>query len=85
MATKENSTTVPEALEPQLAQLVTSKGLVQGELSGAECFYVGDDGESLVAEYKPTQQHSWVPGRPSSMAIGQSSMRDGERALVVTW
>ena len=85
MATKENSTTVPEALEPQLEALIARKGLTQDALESAECYYASDDGDNLLAEYPNRWQRSRVPGQPFQAEVGPSSMRDGERALVVTW
>lgn len=75
----------PEALEPDLEQLLARKGIAREVLGDAECFYASDDGDNLVAEYPNRWQRSRVPGRPSSVGLGPSSMRDGERALVVTW
>jgi hypothetical protein len=85
MDTKEEHVSAPEALEPELEQLLACKGLTQEALGDAECFYASDEGDNLVAEYPIRWQRSRVPGKPLSAAQGASSMRDGARALVVTW
>lgn len=85
MKTNKGHSSAPEALEPQLAELVAAKGLTQDALGAAECFYASDEGDNLVAEYPNRWQHSRVPGRPLSIEVKESSMRDGERAMVVTW
>jgi ParB-like chromosome segregation protein Spo0J len=85
MATQREPVGAPEALEPELEELLARKGLTQEALGDAECFYASDVGDNLVAEYPSRWQRSRVPGRPLSMEAGESSMRDGARALVVTW
>lgn len=85
MAITENASSAREALEPQLESLISRKGLTQALLESAECYYASDDGDNLLAEYPNRWQRSRVPGQPLLAELGPSSMRDGERALVVTW
>lgn len=85
METKSEHVGVPEALEPELEQLLARKGVTQDALGDAECFYASDEGDNLVAEYPNRWQRSRVPGQPLSVEPGESSMRDGGRALIVTW
>ena len=85
MVTKEKPVGAAGASIPQLEELMARKGLTQEDLSSAECYYASDDGEVLVVEYPSRWQHSRVPGAPASTELGESSMRDGGRALVVTW
>ena len=85
MATQREPVGAPEALEPELEELLVRKGLTQEALGDAECFYASDEGDNLVAEYPSRWQRSRVPGQPLSMETGESSMRDGARALIITW
>lgn len=85
MVITEKSASATLALEPQLEALIARKGLTQDALESAECYYASDDGDNLLAEYPNRWQRSRVPGQPFQAEVGPSSMRDGERALVVTW
>lgn len=60
-------------------------GLTEEDLCHAECYYLSDDQNTLIAEYPKTWQHTRLPGRPHTRKIDQSSMHDGKRSLIVSW
>ena len=67
-----------------IEQMLRARGLSAELLEQADCYYLSDDGDSIIAEYPKTWKHSKLPGAPKSREIGPSSMRDG-RALIVRW
>lgn len=64
-------------------ELIAKKGLTETDLAEADCFYVHDDEQTIVAEYPKTWQHSRLSPKHKSRSIGLSSMYDGIRALIV--
>jgi hypothetical protein len=64
-------------------ELMIQKGLKKADLAEADCFYVHDDEQTIVAEYPKTWQHSRLSPKHKSRSIGASSMYDGRRALIV--
>lgn len=65
-------------------KMLAKLGLSAKLLEDAECYYVDDDGVTIVAEYNKSWRHSSLPGAPRSRVIGASSMHDGQ-ALIVRW
>lgn len=69
----------------QLRAVLEAKGLTREALSSASCYYLEDDQYTLTAEFPRAFKRSQVPGQPSSVELGESSMFDGQRALIAKW
>ena len=62
-----------------------AKGLSPEALSEASCYYMHDDGETIVAEWPQRWPLSRVPGQPTHVSVGASSFDDSKRAKITKW
>lgn len=71
--------------DDQITAILEAKGLTKEALEGAWCYFLDDDGYTLVAEFPKALKRSRVPGQPSSVELGDSSMFDGQKAIIAKW